>query len=73
MAVALILAGSAQGDRLQYGHVVADDSGFTDDQSSRVVQHNAVTHSSGGVDVDAEFRRYAILEKQRERLPAVVP
>ena len=73
MAIALVLASATQGHRLQNGNVVADHGGLAYDQPGGVVEHDPLTHAGSRVDVHAEGGGHAILEKQRQGLPAAVP
>ena len=60
-------------DGLQDGDIIAHYGGFADNQASGVIEHDSKTHSGGGMNIYAEFRRHPILEKQRERLTPLPP
>ena len=53
VALAVALAGSAQGDALIEGDVAADDGGFADDDAGGVVDEEAAAEQRAGMDVDA--------------------
>ena len=70
MAVADLLARSSQGDIVQDGYVVTDDTGLADDNAGCVIEHQAVSQHCGRMDVDIEHLGDLALEEQR-KLPAV--
>src|SRR6476620_6526919 len=51
MAVAGLLARSAQRHVLENGDIILHDGGFTNDEAAAVIEHDAAPHRSGGVDV----------------------
>ena len=73
MAVAVFLAGTAQGHALQQGDVVADDGGFADHHAGAVVQHHALADARGRVDVGAGDFGDAVLQEQRQGFTLFAP
>ena len=53
MALTLVPAGSAQGDTLVEGDVIADNGGLPDDHPHAVVNKKATADGGAGVDLDA--------------------
>ena len=69
MPVAGLLAGAAERHALQDRDVVLDHRRLADDQAGRVIEEDALADARGGVDVDAEHRRSAALQIEREIAP----
>ena len=73
MAVAVFLARTAQRYRLQNRHVIAHASCFAHYKARGVVEHDALAQVGRRVNIYAELGAHAVLEKQCQRLPLLVP
>ena len=62
MALALILARTAEGDVLVDQAVVADHSGLADDDAHAVVDHQPLADGRAGMDLDAGFVACALTQ-----------
>jgi len=75
MPVTFLLAGTTERDPVQHGHVVFHHRRFADDDSRRVVHHDATPYPRRGMNVHAEKLRHAALQEicKRGALTPPVP
>ena len=72
MAVAAFLARAAERYAVQDGNIVAQHGGFAGDETGGVVEHQPMTETGGGVNIDAEHFRHTVLQEIRQRFAAVL-
>ena len=72
MAVASFLARAAERYAVQDGNIVAQHGGFARHKTGGVVEHQPMTETGGGVNIDAEDFRPTILQEIRQRFAAVL-
>lgn len=73
MTITASLAGTAKGDVVENGDVVANNSGLADDDAGRVVEEKALTEAGSGVDVDREDIGDAGVESEGKRAARLGP
>ena len=73
VAVAALLAGTAQGHGVEDRHVVLDHRGRADHEAGGVVEEDAPADPRGRMDVALEHLRDPALEVEGEVAPAAVP
>ena len=73
VAVAAFLAGSAQGDVLQQGHVVFHHGGLAHHQAGGVIQEDALAKPGSGMDVGLEHVGGPALQVKGEVALAIAP
>ncbi len=73
VAVAVLFAGAAKGDRMQHRDVIAHHRRLTDHDGMGVVDHDAATDAGSGMDIDAEHFRDAHLHEIGHVAAALLP
>ena len=72
MAVAAFLARAAERYAVQDGNIVAQHGGFARHETGGVVEHQPMTETGGGMNIDAEHFRHTVLQEIRQRFAAVL-
>ena len=67
------LAGAAEGDVMQYRHIVFNHRCFAYDEAVTVIQQNTAPNACGRVDVDSKGFRNPVLQKQCEGVTPLIP
>lgn len=73
VALARLIAGSAQGDALVEGAIVADDGGLANDDAHGMVDEEVPADMRGGVNFDTGYMAGYLRHDTREAFAAVVP
>ncbi len=73
VTVAVFFTCAAQRDRLQNRYPVTDNGRFAHHQAGGVIEHDAVSKTGGGVNIDTELSRHLALQEQGQWLSVVCP
>ena len=63
VALALVESATSQGDAMINGYIIANDGGFTDDNSHPMVDKDATADSRAGVDLNSGARASVISQQ----------